>query len=61
MACNKRLYPVAQFPLVKQWARAADNMADTRLLGVDVQAPLPQPLDDLNRKYLLTETTPRDS
>jgi hypothetical protein len=38
-----------------------DNFADTNLFGVPIQAPLPQPLDDINRRYLLTENGPRES
>jgi hypothetical protein len=54
-------YPFAQFPIIRQWSKALDNMADTNLLGIDIQAPLPQPLDDINRRYLLTENGPRES
>jgi hypothetical protein len=60
-AGQRLAYPFAQFPIIGQWSKAADNMADTNLLGIDIQAPLPQPLDDINRKYLRTETGPRES
>jgi hypothetical protein len=55
------MYPAAQFPILKQTGRMFDNLADTNLLGLPIQAPLPQPLDDINRKYLLTENGPRES
>ena len=62
LSAGQRLaYPLAQFPIIGQWSKAFDNMADTNLLGIDIQAPLPQPLDDINRKYLRTETGPRES
>jgi hypothetical protein len=60
-AVQRIAYPFAQFPIIKQWSKALDNMADTNLLGIDIQAPLPQPLDDINRRYLLTENGPRES
>ena len=55
------MYPAAQFPIFKQTGRMFDNFADTNLFGVPIQAPLPQPLDEINRKYLLTENGPRES
>jgi muramidase (phage lysozyme) len=55
------MYPAAQFPILKQTGRMFDNFADTNLFGVPIQAPLPQPLDDINRRYLLTENGPRES
>lgn len=58
---QRLLYPAAQFPILKQTGRMFDNLADTRLFGMDIQAPLPQPLDELNRRYLLTENGPRES
>jgi hypothetical protein len=54
-------YPFVQFPIAKQTGRMFDNLADTNLFGLPITAPLPQPLDDLNRKYLLTENGPRES
>jgi hypothetical protein len=60
-AGQRLAYPFAQFPIIRQWSKALDNMADTNLLGIDIQAPLPQPLDDINRRYLLTENGPRES
>ena len=58
---QRLIYPAAQFPVLKQTGRMFDNLADTNLFGLPIEAPLPQPLDDLNRKYLLTENGPRES
>ena len=58
---QRAAYPAVQFPIFKQTGRMFDNLADTTLFGIPIQAPLPQPLDDINRKYLLTETGPRES
>jgi len=58
---QRAAYPAVQFPIFKQTGRMFDNLADTNLFGIPIQAPLPQPLDDINRKYLLTETAPRES
>ena len=60
-AGQRLMYPAAQFPIFKQTGRMFDNFADTNLFGVPIQAPLPQPLDEINRKYLLTENGPRES
>lgn len=54
-------YPFTQFPIVKQTGRMFDNLADTRLFGIDIKAPLPQPMDQFNRKFILTESGPRES
>ncbi len=58
---QKVSYPFAQFPIFKQTGRMFDNFADTSLFGIDIKAPLPQPMDQFNRRFILTENGPRES
>ena len=49
-------YPFAQFPILKQTGQMFNNLNDTNILGIPIRAPLPQPLKEINEKYILTET-----
>ena len=53
---QRAIYPAAQLPIIKQGARLFDNFSDTNIAGIPIKAPLPTPLDDINRRYLLSET-----
>ena len=53
---QRAMYPAAQLPIIKQGARLFDNLSDTNIAGIPIKAPLPTPLDDINRRYLLSET-----
>jgi hypothetical protein len=53
---QRAMYPLAQLPIIKQTGRLFDNLSDTNIAGIPIQAPLPSPLADINRRYLLSET-----
>ena len=57
---QRAMYPLAQLPIVKQTGRFFDNFSDTNIAGVPIRAPLPSPIEDINRKYLLSETGARE-
>jgi hypothetical protein len=50
LTAGQRLaYPAAQFPILKQYAQGTKNLEE------NIGLPLPDPVQDIRDKYLLTE------